>query len=243
MNERRLRPNHAVIGLGVLVALFTAASGVASVVNGFHDDSPVTREVFANVPGPLKLAFYTVIPVLIIYGAVLFSYRVQNWQRGTPDNRSTNARNARRRFGDFRSGVYMQTLLREPAAGIMHALIYFPFLILLAVTTVLEVNHQVPESIKFLHGDVYRAYTAVGDIAGVLYLVGVVWAMLRRYGPPRFRPYRIRIKSKPEHAAVLLVFLAIGVTGFGAEAFRIALQDSLGGHGAEIGRASCRARV
>ena len=233
MNERRLRPNHAVIGLGVLVALFTAASGVASVVNGFHDDSPVTREVFANVPGPLKLAFYTVIPVLIIYGAVLFSYRVQNWQRGTPDNRSTTAGNARRRFGDFRSGVYMQTLLREPAAGVMHALIYFPFLILLAVTTVLEVNHQVPESIKFLHGDVYRAYTAVGDIAGVLYLVGVVWAMLRRYGPPRFRPYRIRIKSKPEHAAVLLVFLAIGVTGFGAEAFRIALQDSLGGHGAE----------
>ena len=70
---RRLRPNHAVIGLGVLVALFTAASGVASVVNEFHDDSPLTREVFASVPGPLKLAFYSVIPLLIIYGAVLFS--------------------------------------------------------------------------------------------------------------------------------------------------------------------------
>ncbi len=229
---RRFRPNHAVIGLGVLVALFTAASGVASVVNEFHDDSPITREVFANVPGPLKLAFYSVIPLLIVYGAVLFSYRVQNWQRGVPDDRSTRPANAKRRFGDFRSGVYMQTLLRDPAAGVMHALIYFPFLILMAVTTVLEINHQVPEAMKFLHGDVYRAYTAVGDIAGVLYLVGVVWAILRRYGPRRFRPYRIRIKSKPEHAAVLLIFLAIGVTGFGAEAFRIALQDATpGGHG------------
>ena len=234
MAENRFRPNHAVIGLGIAVALFTAASGVASVVNGFHDDSPVTREVFFNVPGPLKLAFYTVIPVLIVYGAVLFSHRVQNWQRGTPDNRATTAGNAKRRFGDFRSGVYMQTLLREPAAGVMHALIYFPFLILMAVTTVLEINHQVPEAMKFLHGDVYRAYTAVGDIAGVLYLVGVVWALLRRYGPRRFRPYRIRIKSKPEHAAVLLIFLAIGVTGFGAEAFRIALQDTAsGGYGAD----------
>ena len=233
MNPQRLRPNHAVIGLGVLVAVFTAGSGVASLVNGFHDDSPITREVFINVPGSLKLAFYTVIPMLIIYGAVLFSQRVQNWQRGTPDNRSTNTGNAKRRFGDFRSGVFMKTLLRDPAAGVMHALIYFPFLILMAVTTVLEINHQVPESIKFLHGDVYRAYTAVGDIAGVLYLIGVVWAVLRRYGPRRFRPYRIRIKSKPEHAAVLLIFLAIGVTGFGAEAFRIALQASLGGHGAE----------
>ena len=231
---RRFRPNHAVIGLGVVVALFTAASGVASLVNEFHDDSPITREVFANIPGPLKLAFYSVIPMLIVYGAVLFSYRVQNWQRGVPDDRSTKPANAKRRFGDFRSGVYMQTLLREPAAGVMHALIYFPFLILLAVTTVLEINHQVPEGMKFLHGDVYRAYTAVGDIAGVLYLIGVTWALLRRYGPRRFRPYRIRIKSRPEHAAVLLVFLAIGVTGFGAEAFRIALQDTTpGGRGAD----------
>ena len=65
---RRFRPNHAVIGLGVLVALFTAASGVASLVNDFHDDSPITREVFANIPGPLKLAFYSVIPMLIVYG-------------------------------------------------------------------------------------------------------------------------------------------------------------------------------
>ena len=119
----------------------------------------------------------------------------------------------------------MKTLLRDPAAGVMHSLMYFPFLILLAVTTVLEINHQLPESLKFLHGDVYRAYTAVGDIAGVLFLIGVVWALLRRYGPKRFRPYRIRIKSKPEHAVVLLIFLAIGVTGFGAEAFRIALVE------------------
>ncbi|HAQ23015.1 MAG TPA: iron-sulfur protein, partial [Acidimicrobiaceae bacterium] len=124
MADKRLRPHHAVIGLGVLVALFTALSGVASVVNGFHDDSPITREVFANVPGSLKLAFYTVIPVLIVYGAVLFAARTRNWQRGAPDDRSTKPSNAKRRFTDFRSGVYMQTLLREPAAGVMHSLIY-----------------------------------------------------------------------------------------------------------------------
>ena len=63
---RRLRPNHAVIGLGVLVALFTAASGVASVVNEFHDDSPITREVIANIPATLKQAFYSVNRLLII---------------------------------------------------------------------------------------------------------------------------------------------------------------------------------
>jgi Fe-S oxidoreductase len=50
--------------------------------------------------------------------------------------------------------------------------------------------------------------------------VGVVWAIVRRYVQ---RPYRIRIKSKPEHAVILGTFLAIAVTGFGAEAYRIAL--------------------
>ena len=115
----------------------------------------------------------------------------------------------------------MQTLLRDPAAGIMHSLIYFSFLILLAVTTVLEINHQLPESAKFLHGDVYRAYSAIGDGAGLMLLVGVMWAIVRRYVQ---RPYRIRIKSKPEHALILGTLLAIAVTGFGAEVWRIALQ-------------------
>ena len=221
-----MRPHHAIIGLGVLIALFTALSGVAASVFKFHDDSPITREVFENIPSAIKFAFYLLIPLILIYGSVLFANRVKNWERGTPDNRSTNKKNAKARFSDFRAGVYMKTLLRDPAAGVMHSLMYFPFLILLAVTTTLEINHQLPESIKFLHGDVYRAYTAVGDIAGALFLIGVVWALARRYGPKRFRPYRIRIKSKPEHAVVLLIFLSIGVTGFGAEAFRIALVES-----------------
>ena len=129
MERQRIRPHRAVIGLGVLVALFTAGSGLTAAVTGFHDDSPITREVFGNVPGALKFAFYIVIPVLIVYGAVLFANRVRNWGRGTPDNRATTGSNAKRRFADFRTGVYMRTLLREPAAGVMHSLIYFPFLV------------------------------------------------------------------------------------------------------------------
>ncbi|MEL7158644.1 MAG: heterodisulfide reductase-related iron-sulfur binding cluster, partial [Actinomycetota bacterium] len=126
----------------------------------------------------------------------------------------------------FRSGVYMQTLMREPGAGIMHSLIYFNFLVLLAVTTVLEINHQVPEGLKFLNGDVYRVYALIGDLAGVGFLAGMVLAIARRYGPRGWRPYRIAIKSRPEHLVINGVLLSIGVTGFGAEAFRIALEDS-----------------
>jgi len=220
VSTRRVKPNQLAIGLGVAFALVTLGSGIAATVLQFHDDSEVQREVFGNIPSAWKLVFYTVLPIVIVYGGVIFAQRVQNWERGQPDDRRTTTRNIGRRLKDFRAGVYMQTLLRDPAAGIMHSLIYFSFLILLGVTTVLEINHQLPESAKFLHGDVYRGYAAVGDLAGTTFLIGVLWAIGRRYVQ---RPYRIRIKSKPEHVVILGTFLALGVTGFGAEAFRIAL--------------------
>jgi Fe-S oxidoreductase/nitrate reductase gamma subunit len=224
--SRGLRASHLWLGVGLLIALVTVLSGIAATVFQFHDDSEVQREVFGNIPSPLRLAFYTVIPLLLLWGSVQLSYRVRNWERGAPDRRATTPTNIKQRLADFRAGIYMQTLLREPGAGIMHALIYFNFLILLAVTTVLEINHQVPEGLKFLHGDVYRAYALIGDAAGLGFLLGMVIAIVRRYGPRRWRPYRIAIKTRPEHAVILAVLTAIGVTGFGAEAFRIALDGS-----------------
>ncbi|MCU1498740.1 MAG: putative iron-sulfur protein [Acidimicrobiales bacterium] len=220
---KRIKPHHLVIGLGTAIGLFSAASGVAPLYTKWHDESPISREVFGNIPSGIKLSFYLVIPALIIYGAYLFAMRVKNWERGAPDNRRTTPKNAKRRFADFRSGVYMQTLLRDPAAGIMHSLIYFPFLILLAVTTILEINHQVPVSWKFLHGTTYQAYSAVGDAAGLALFVGIAWAIVRRYVA---RPYRIRIKTKADHALGLGTLLALSVTGFGAEAWRIALSGT-----------------
>ena len=115
----------------------------------------------------------------------------------------------------------MQTLLRDPAAGIMHSLIYFGFLILLAVTTTSEIDHLLPTEAKFLHGGIYQAFAFVGDLGGVMFLGGVIWAIVRRYVQ---RPYRIRIKSKPEHAVILGTLFLIGLTGFMTEMFRIALD-------------------
>ncbi len=220
---KRIKPHQLALGLGVVMAVVTVISGIAATAEQWHDESSVTRTVFGNIPGSLKLVFYTVLPVLFVYGAFQFSNRMRNWERGGPDRRTTTKHNVKRRMKDFRAGVYMQTLMRDPAAGIMHSLIYFGFLILLGVTTVLEINHQLPVSAKFLHGGVYQGYSFVGDFAGLAFVTGIVWAIVRRYIQ---RPYRIRIKSKPEHAIILGTFLAIGVTGFGAEAFRIALMGT-----------------
>ncbi|MFM8867285.1 MAG: heterodisulfide reductase-related iron-sulfur binding cluster, partial [Ilumatobacteraceae bacterium] len=213
------------IGLGVGIGVFTMVSGILPLITGWKNESPIHREVFGGIPGPLKIAFYTVIPVMLIWGSLRFADRIRNWERGAPDNRKTTKKNVKRRLADFRAGVYMRTLLRDSAAGLMHSMIYFGFLVLLGVTTVLEVDHQMPPALKFLHGDVYKAYAFVGDFAGLVFVGGVLWAIVRRYVQ---RPYRIRIKSKPEHALILGVLLAIGVSGYGAEMFRIAEGQAAG---------------
>ena len=226
VNSRpRLRPYQISIGLGVGIGVFTMISGIVPQITKWESDSPIQRHVFEGIPGALQIAFYTVIPMMLIWGSLRFADRIRNWERGAPDRRKTTRTNVKRRLADYRAGVYMRTLLRDSAAGLMHSMIYFGFLVLLGVTTVLEIDHQIPEALKFLHGDVYRAYAAVGDIAGIVFTGGVVWAIVRRYVQ---RPYRIRIKTKPEHALGLGVLLAIGVSGFGSEMFRIASGLSAG---------------
>jgi Fe-S oxidoreductase/nitrate reductase gamma subunit len=219
------KPHHVALALGIGIAVFTVISGVVPLITGWHNDNEIHREVFGNVPGPLKIAFYTVVPVILVWGAFQFAERMKNWERGTVAKRRTSARNAKRRAEDFRAGVYMQTLLRDAGAGLMHSMIYFGFLVLMGVTTILEVDHQLPEDLKFLHGRTYQAYSLVGDAAGVVFTIGVLWAIVRRYVQ---RPYRIRIKSKPEHAVILGTFLVIGLSGFLAEGFRIAHDGTPG---------------
>ena len=222
MDPKRLRPYHIVLGLGLGFAAFTIASGIASAITEFKNPAEITRHPWENIPNGWKAAFYTIIPIFLVWASWEFAKRVKNWERGGPDNRRTTLANVKTRLEDLRRGMYMRTLLREPGAGIMHTMIYVGFIILLGVTTTLEIDEQLPDGAKFLHGRVYQVYSAVGDIAGAIFLVGVLWAIVRRYGPRRLRPYRIRIKSRPEHAVILGTFFAIGVTGFGAEVFRIA---------------------
>ncbi len=205
--------------------VFVIASGVVPAITGWHDHSDVQREVFVNVPTALKVAFYGAVATMLLIVAWLASIRVQNWERGLADNRRTNRKNVEKRAKSYRNGVWMQTLLRDPAAGLMHSLLYFGFVSLFIVTVLSEADHQLPDRFKFLHGQTYEAYSAGAEIAGLMFLAGIVWAISRRYVQ---RPYRIRIKTRPEDALILGTFLVIGLTGFFVEAARIAAEGKPG---------------
>ena len=201
------------------MSLVFLGSGIVPAIVDWHDDSPVGREVFENIPSAVKALFYVTVSAFALLVGWLASLRVKNWERGQADDRRTTRGNVERRARDFRRGVWMQTLMRDPAAGLMHSFLYFGFVWLFIATVILELNHQLPENIKFLHGDVYKAYSFTADLAGVCFLIGIVWAIGRRYG---WAPYRIWTKTKPEDALILGTFLLIGVTGFLTEGLRIA---------------------
>ena len=59
-----------------------------------------------------------------------------------------------------------------------------------------------PRSSKFLHGDVYQAYSATADIFGVVFVVGIVWAIgspLRAAALPHPHQDQARGRGHPRH--------------------------------------------
>jgi len=215
--RRRLPTAANILGAA---GVFVAASVLLLWFAGSLPDHPVFevgRVVFGNIPQPLIAVFYVAVAAGLWLSIHLFELRAHNWQRGKPDRRTGKWMERIKRLD---AGLRMKTLLRDRAAGLMHAMIYYGFLILFAGTVTLEIDHLLPANLKFLHGGFYQGYSFVLDLAGVVYLGGLAWAVWRRYVTP---PWRIRSKTKPEDGWILGTLSLIGITGFTTEAARIAL--------------------
>ncbi len=216
-SRRRFDPVRVIRWSGAALALGTLALWWLSTLPG-HFEPEVGREVFGNIPVPLKGVFYVGTAAFLAVSAYLFSLRAANWMRGRPEGRTGKWRE-RIRLAEH--GLAMRTLLRDRAAGLMHAMIYYGFVVLFLGTVTLEIHNLAPIRYKFLTGVVYQGYSAILDLAGVVYLIGLGWAAVRRYGT---RPWRLRSKTKPEDAWILGLLALIGISGFLVEAARIAVM-------------------
>ena len=178
----------------------------------------VGRKIFGNVPSVLVALFYLTVAAFLGLTVYLFAQRVRNWERGAGESRT---RLWKQRLHAAREGLQMRTLLRDPAAGLMHSAIYYGFIVLFLGTVTLEIDHLLPSNLKFLHGVFYQWYSLILDVFAVVFLAGLAWAAWRRYGS---RPWRLRSKTKAEDAWILLTLGAIGVTGLAVEAARITVM-------------------
>ena len=129
------RPHQVVLLIGVLAALGTLASGLAPEITGWHDDSPIAREVFVNIPAAARGR------LLPRGGHRAVPRRVARRRCGSattsgasPTTAAPTRATSTAACATSARGVWMRTLLRDPAAGVMHSIIYFGFLVLFIVT-------------------------------------------------------------------------------------------------------------
>src|SRR5260370_14907590 len=109
-----MKPAVVALLIGLGLAVLTAGLGLLAVSAPQEDHSSIQRVVFYDIPSAGKGLFYAVLPVFLIGAGWLFYQRVQNWEPGQPDNRSTTAKNVKRRMAGLPACPEKHTLLPGP---------------------------------------------------------------------------------------------------------------------------------
>lgn len=183
------------------------------------------REIYWNVPQPLGSIFLyglAIITTAVMAWGILRD--IARWRRGRPDARLDQIP---ARAAEFLVQLFGQKkVLRDRRAGSMHALIFFGFLALFIGTDIIAVEEDftVPlmgeDAGKILVGGFYQTYEIVLDTLGLIFVIGLTWAALRRY-----RAKEARLDNRRTDAWVLGVMLFLGIGGFLIEGLRLANQE------------------
>ncbi|MEW6511365.1 MAG: (Fe-S)-binding protein [Bacteroidota bacterium] len=162
--------------------------------------------------------------VFLVAALALFAWNARRLVRylkvGKKENRFDRVPERLRRV--FAIALGQSKLLREPLAGVLHALIFWGFVILL--TAILEsIGEGIAPgfSLAFL-GSLYPPLIFIAELFGLLVLISVVVSIFRRLVAP---PERLRVSGHAKWDAVLILFLilVVMVTMFGQNSARIAL--------------------
>jgi len=170
-----------------------------------------TREVFWNVP--FYGITYVIAAVAVLAAVVLFVKRILRWRLGKPERRTDRIP---RRFANLITGGLLQTRTwRSAFPGAFHGLVFWGFFVLFVGTVTLTGYEHF--GVPVIQGTFYLIFSLVLDVFGLLVLIGLVLAAVRRYviRPPE-------VDNKPVDLLILFLLGSIIVTGFLVESFRIA---------------------
>ncbi|MBW1731472.1 MAG: (Fe-S)-binding protein [Deltaproteobacteria bacterium] len=125
--------------------------------------------------------------------------------------------------------VFLQKRLLKGqfAAGLMHLLIFWGFLLLTIATALLSIHEHIH---SFLTGKIYIIFSLVTEAAGLMLLAGCLLALIRRY--VQKVP---RLEHKFEDALIPIWIAIIVISGFFLEALRIACTPASSRHFSFVG--------
>jgi Fe-S oxidoreductase len=182
------------------------------------------REIYWNIPYPFgAIALYALAIITTAVMAWGITRDIARWRKGQPEPRLNSIP---ARATEFIVQAFGQKkVLRDRRPGAMHALIFFGFLTLFIGTDVIAVEEDFTlpmmgeDAGRILVGTFYQVYEITLDTLGLIFVIGLVWAALRRY-----RVKEARLDNRRTDAWVLGVLLFLGIGGFLIEGLRLANQ-------------------
>ena len=184
------------------------------------------REHFWNVSQ--VVLFYALAAVATAVFVWLVARIARRWARGW---RSTRPGRRERWAADvfLNAGVFKG----DPLGGIAHLLVMWGFAVLFLGTVLLTIDHYV---VGFLSGRVYLVYSLALDLTGAAFVLALLWLLLRRHVLRRALMHR----EEPEDSLLILLLLAVGVTGFMVEGLRLAKTNPAAGSWSPVGQLFAR---
>ncbi len=170
-----------------------------------------TREIYWNI-GAVWVMYALLVPTVVIFAHGFWRhYRL--WRLGKPEERFGHV--GQRLKGLLVYAFGQRRLLNDPIAGVLHAAIFFGFAVLFVGTLVVMVHEDF--GLPIMRGNFYLVFQSFTlDVFGALSILGVLIALYHRYiAKPE------RLGSTWQDGIILLLLLAILLTGFIVEGLRI----------------------
>jgi Fe-S oxidoreductase/nitrate reductase gamma subunit len=179
-----------------------------------------TRQIGWNVSEFGFAVMYILVAVQALVLGYAFTRRYVTWRTGQPfgpiDRIGERARQAL-------AVTFLHRRLIRPGyvyAGLMHLFIFYGFIFLFIGTVIVMLEADVVRpffNASFYQGAFYVVYKVVINFFGLIFIVGLLMAVWRRYflSFPKFR------RNLSDDAIVLGLLLFLGLTGFLLEALRL----------------------
>lgn len=195
-----------------------------------NDSIVPVREIYWNIQGSIPFV-QTLLYLLAITSIGVMSYGiwrdVRRWRLGRTTQRVASLP---ARLSEFLQQIFGQKrVLRDRRPGIMHAMIFYGFLVLFIGTDIIAMEEDFtiptlgPDAGRIIRGSFYNFYEFTLDTLGLLFVGGLVWAGYRRY---LSKPDRL--DNRNTDWWVLGTMLYIGFSGYWLEGLRI-LNQEIGG--------------
>jgi Fe-S oxidoreductase/nitrate reductase gamma subunit len=189
-----------------------------------RSEALLTREIFGNIPGWAQGAFYVLAAAALAVWAYGIGRRARLWRHGRIGAPLDFRLMCRRLLVD----VLLQRRFRgRPAASMAHRLLFAGFFVLLVGTTLVGIEHLLadllgrePNDPVFHKGVYFGVYEILTDAFGVAFLAGCAMFLVRR-----LRPGGV-FARRPSDIGILILLVAIGITGYAVEGLRILYADT-----------------